>query len=138
MFVIYSIKVHIISVFVTADIQTVQVCIICGDLYPYQIQCVNLDNLLVLTVKPRAKQNVAQPASGFLHCTRVFSKQKLHFSRVYCHTLLWAPRIIALVLLVHTSLCLAMLCLLIFANKENGIMVSSTGTVFLPSFVKFL
>jgi hypothetical protein len=37
-----------------------------------------------------------------------------------------------------TSLCPAMLCLQIFANKEDGIMVSSTGTAFLSSFVKFL
>jgi len=32
MFVICNIKVHIIPVFVTADVQTVEVCIMCSEL----------------------------------------------------------------------------------------------------------
>jgi hypothetical protein len=34
--------INIIFVFVTVDIKTLEVLIMCGNLYPYQILCVNL------------------------------------------------------------------------------------------------
>jgi len=35
-------KINIIFVFVSVDVKTVQVCIMCCNLYPYQILCVIL------------------------------------------------------------------------------------------------
>ena len=47
-FVRYDIKIHIISLFVTADVQTIQVCFMCSELIHIKFFLSVLDNLLAL------------------------------------------------------------------------------------------
>ena len=122
--------------FVTVDVTTMEVCIMCSDLYSYQILCHAWIICYFSAVKPGAKQNITRPPSGFIYCARVFPKKNYIFqtsvampclgSQTDCFTVTCTLQVCALLYYVYWLL----------ANWENGIMVSSIGIVFLPSCIE--